>query len=131
MGTISSATVRGLCRAFPGAGEPTFVLSPRGAAKVRALVDEFGDSLAAATVVFEAREPDVPETYELPPALTPDAAARLVPIEVSLNGAFTSLDCARQPDLFDCVRDFCVGNEIEPAVRCMASLISSFQAQVL
>ena len=95
------------------------------------LVDEFGDSLAAATVVFEAREPDVPEAYELPPALTPDAAARLVPIEVSLNGAFTSLDCARQPDLFDCVRDFCVGNEIEPAVRCMASLISSFQAQVL
>ena len=88
-------------------------------------------SLAAATVVFEAREPDVPATYELPPALTPDAAARLVPIEVSLNGAFTSLDCARQPDLFDCVRDFCVGNEIEPAVRCMASLISSFQAQVL
>ena len=42
MGTISSATVRGLCRAFPGAGEPTFVLSPRGAAKGRALVDEFG-----------------------------------------------------------------------------------------
>ena len=70
-------------------------------------------------------------TPALPPALTPDAAARLVPIEVSLNGAFTSLDCARQPDLFDCVRDFCVGNEIEPAVQCMASLISSLQAQVL
>ena len=29
------------------------------------------------------------------------------------------------------VRDFCVGNEIEPAVQCMASLISSFKAQVL
>lgn len=99
------------------------------------LVDEFGEKIEGATVVFEARDlrdlVDVPETYELPPALTPDAAARLVPIEVSLNGAFTKLDCARHPDLFDCVRDFCVGNEIDPAVQCMASLISSFQAQVL
>ena len=42
VGTISSATVRGLCRAYPGTCEPSFVLSPRNAAKGAALVEEFG-----------------------------------------------------------------------------------------
>ena len=49
VGTISSATVRGLCAAFPAADGPTFTLSPRGAAKGAALVADFGaDRMAVA-----------------------------------------------------------------------------------
>ena len=82
-------------------------------------------------MVFEARAPEAsPPVYELPPALSPEASARLVTVEVAVDGATKRVDCA-SVDLFDCVRDFCTGHSINPAVQCMASLMSSFQAQVL
>lgn len=47
VGTISSATVKGLFAAFPDEGGPTFVLSPRNDAKARALVEACGAGRAS------------------------------------------------------------------------------------
>jgi len=87
--------------------------------------------VVSSAVVFEARGPQPPPPeLALPPALGAEASARLVPVEVAVDGSQIDLDCA-SVDLFDCVRDFCYGHSIQPELHCMTSLISTFRAQVL
>lgn len=88
------------------------------------------EAVAATSVIFEARDGAADDNLALPPPLGAVLPATVAPIAVAVDGAALTVDCAGR-DLFECVRDFCEGNRIQPTVQCMASLAASFQATVL
>ncbi|KAH8069922.1 procollagen galactosyltransferase [Aureococcus anophagefferens] len=94
------------------------------------IADDAGAVLASAAVAFEARDPAVPETFTMPPPLSPAASAALVPVEISVDGAAAAVDCRGRPDLFACVQAFCELHRIEPLVDCVAPLVATLHAQV-
>ena len=94
------------------------------------IADDAGAVLASAAVAFEARDPAVPETFNMPPPLSPAASAALVPVEISVDGAAAAVDCRGRPDLFACVQAFCELHRIEPLVDCVAPLVATLHAQV-